>query len=156
MICREVQPYIVRKNTYLRQPISVDERVAVTLWRLATNVDYRTISALFGIGCSTVCTIVIETCEVLSEHLFHKYVYIPTGEGLQKVVDGFQSRWGFPQAIGAIDGSHIPIIKPCHCPSDYYNRKGFYSIIVQGLVDHTGKFLDAYIGWPGKCHDARV
>ena len=74
VICREVQPYIVRKNTYLKQPISVDERVAVTLWRLATNVNYRTISALFGIGCSTVCTIVIETCEVLSEHLFHKYV----------------------------------------------------------------------------------
>ena len=155
-ICREVQPYIVKKNTYLRQRISVDERVAVTLWRLATNVDYRTISALFGIGCSTVCTIVIKTCEVLSEHLFHKYVYIPTGEGLQKVVDGFQSQWGFPEAIGAIDGNHIPIIKPCHCPSHYYNRKGFYSIIVEGLVDHTGKFLDAYIGWPGKCHDARV
>ena len=75
----------------MRQAVSVDERVAVTLWRLATNVDYRTISALFGIGCSTVCTIVIETCEVLSGYLFHKYVYIPTGQGLQNIVDGFQS-----------------------------------------------------------------
>uniref|UniRef100_A0A1X7V988 Uncharacterized protein n=1 Tax=Amphimedon queenslandica TaxID=400682 RepID=A0A1X7V988_AMPQE len=41
-------------------------------------------SALFGIGCSTVCTIVIKTCEKLSERLFHKYIYMPTGEGLQK------------------------------------------------------------------------
>ena len=40
--------------------------------------------------------------------------------------------------------------------SDYYNRKGFYSIIMQVLVDHRGMFMDVYIGWPGKVHDARV
>lgn len=99
------------------------------MWRLATNVDYRTISALFGIGCSTVGAIVIETCEMISKHLFHKYICVPSGERLQ------ESRWGFPQVVAAIDGSHIPINKPYSCPSDYYNRKGFYSIIVQGLEE---------------------
>ena len=27
---------------------------------------------------------------------------------------------------------------------------------MQGLVDHMGRFMDVYIGWPGKVHDARV
>ena len=71
-------------------------------------------------------------------------------------MDGFESFWGFPQAVGAIDGSHIPIIKPAESASDYYNRKGYYSVLIQGLVDHRGIFLDVNIGWPGKVHDARV
>ena len=58
--------------------------------------------------------------------------------------------------MGAIDGTHIPIIKPDNNPSDCFNRKGFYSIIMQAVVDSRGLFLDAYIGWPGKVHDARV
>ena len=75
---------------------------------------------------------------------------------MKEVVDGFETFWGFPQAVGAIDGSHIPIIRPEESGSDYYNRKGYYSILVQGLVDHRGIFLDVNIGWPGKVHDARV
>ena len=27
---------------------------------------------------------------------------------------------------------------------------------MQGLVDHKGIFMDVYLGWPGKVHDARV
>ncbi len=27
---------------------------------------------------------------------------------------------------------------------------------MQPVVDYCGLFLDAYIGWPGKVHDARV
>ena len=58
--------------------------------------------------------------------------------------------------MGAIDGTHVLIIKPDNNPSDYFNRKGFYSIIMQAVVDSRGLFLDAYIGWPGKVHVARV
>ena len=32
--------------------------MAVTLWKLATNVEYRTLSELFGLGRSTVGEIV--------------------------------------------------------------------------------------------------
>ncbi len=28
--------------------------------------------------------------------------------------------------------------------------------IPQGLVDHNGLFMDIYVGWPGRVHDARV
>jgi hypothetical protein len=39
---------------------------------------------------------------------------------------------GFPGVIGAIDGCHIPIKQPRHNAHDYYNRKQFHSIILQG------------------------
>ena len=93
---------------------------------------------------------------MIVSHLFHRYVYMPQGERLRQVVADFETHWGFPQVAGAIDGTHIPIIKPNDCASDYYNRKGFYSVIMQAVVDSSGLFLDSYNGWPGKVHDARV
>ena len=55
-----------------------------------------------------------------------------------------------------MDGSHIPIIASPVNAKDYYNRKGFHSISLQGVVNHQCKFMDVYIGWPGSVHDARV
>ena len=156
ILCSELQPYIKKKATVLRDPISVERRVAITVWKLATNVEYRTLSNLFGIGLSTVAVIVVETCQAITSNLLKRYVSIPQDELLGEVMRGFESCWGFPQVAGAIDGSHIPIIRPEECASDYFNRKGHYSIIIQGLVDFRGRFMDVCIGWPGKVHDARV
>ena len=64
-------------------------------------------------------------------------MHIPSEEQLRETVNGFENFWGFPQVIGAIDGSHVPIIKPKECASDY-------SITIQGV--------DLLIGWPGKVH----
>ena len=60
------------------------------------------------------------------------------------------------QCAGAIDGSHIPVRAPTLNHTDYYNRKGWYSIIIQAVVDHNYIFRDVCIGWPGSVHDARV
>ena len=100
-------------------------------------MEYRTLSNLFGIGRSTVASIIAETCRAVSGKLMERFV---TGEQLKEVVKGFESVWGFPQVAGAIDGSHLPIVKPQESPSDYYNRKNYYSIIVQGLVDFRGRY----------------
>ena len=117
----------------MRSLVSVEERVAVTVGKLATNVEYRTLSSVFGLGRSTVGEIVIETCEVITSKLMSKYVYIPQDCRLREVVDGFETCWGFPQVAGAIDGSHIPIICPKDNPSDYYNRKGFTLLLCRHL-----------------------
>ena len=57
---------------------------------------------------------------------------------------------------GANDGTHIPIIAPQESTADYYNRNGYYSVVMQAVVDHRGLFTDVYIGWHGKVHDARL
>ncbi|KAG5847203.1 hypothetical protein ANANG_G00123530 [Anguilla anguilla] len=54
-LCNKLKPRLTRQDTHFRLALPLEKRVAVALWRLATNVEYRTISALFGVGRSTVC-----------------------------------------------------------------------------------------------------
>ena len=63
---------------------------------------------------------------------------------------------GIPQYVGAIDGSHTPIVSPQDHLADYYNRKSWHSIILQAVVNHELRFWNINVGWPGRVHDARV
>lgn len=56
--------------------------------------------------------------------------------------------------IGAFEGTHIPIIGQQQYNENYINRKGFLSIILQGVCDHNIKFTDCFAGWPGSVQDA--
>ena len=85
-LCSELRPYLIRRSKF-RLPVPVDQQVSVTLWRLATNVEYRTIAALFGLGVSTVCTIVLKTCDVIAKHLLPHYICMPNKQKLQEIVD---------------------------------------------------------------------
>ena len=74
----------------------------------------------------------------------------------KEVINGFETKWGFPQCVGAIDGSHIPVQAPLLNHTDYFNRKGWYSMLIQAVVDHRYLFRNINVGWPGSVHDARV
>ena len=147
---------IMHRDTHFRQAISVEQRVGITLWFLATPAEYRTIGHLFGVARCTVCVIVKEVCEAIVCVLQPQYIQFPTGEMLTRTVQGFEQIWKVPQCVGAIDGSHIPILAPANNHTDYYNRKGWYSMLVQGTVDYKYCFIDINVGWPGGVHDARV
>lgn len=47
----------------------------------------------------------------------------------------------FLGVIGAIDGTHIRVLKPSECENDYINHKFFPSLNVQVVVDAKGRFL---------------
>ena len=81
---------------------------------------------------------------------------MPSNERLGEIIEAFERKFGFPNCGGAIDGTHIPIIAPQHHHTDYYNRKGYYSIVAQVVCDHEYKVLSVVAGWPGRVHDARV
>ena len=59
VLCDKLRPHLERQTTRFRETVSVEARVAVTIWKLGTNVEHRTIAALFGLGRSTVWEIIL-------------------------------------------------------------------------------------------------
>ena len=102
----------------------MEKRVAVTIWRLATNVEYHSIGHLFGISRASVCCIVQEVCKEIIHVLMPRYIKWPEGDRMQEVIDVFEHKWGYPQCCGAIDGSHIPIIAPKQFHTNYLKPQG--------------------------------
>ena len=135
-----------------RMTVSVEKRKAISLWCLASTAEFR----IFGVSKAFVSVTLAEFCEAVCGVLLPKYIFIPKGDDLNMVVQGFEEKYRFLQTVGAVEGTHIPIQAPPEHHVDYFNRTGWYSIILQALVDDNYCFRDINVGWPGSVHDARV
>ncbi|KAG6939890.1 hypothetical protein G0U57_020772, partial [Chelydra serpentina] len=151
-LCELLSPALKRQDTRMRAALTIQKGVAIALWKLATPDSYRSVANQFGVGKSTVGVAVMQVAHAIVDLLLSKVV---TLGDVQVIIDGF-SAMGFPNCGGAIDGTHIPILGPDHQGSQYINQKGYFSMVLQALVDHKGRFSNINVGWPGKVHDARV
>ena len=155
-ICGLVGPQLMRQNTILRGAITVEKRVAVALWRLATGISYRTVGLTFGIGRCTAMNVKDEFCSALMRRA-NDFIKFPKAEAeTRQAIQKFQDISHFPQVVGALDGSHIPIKAPKEELNEYVNRKSFHCIVLQGVADANRKFLHVSTSYAGSIHDARV
>ncbi|CAM5142436.1 unnamed protein product [Natator depressus] len=151
-LCDLLSLALKRTNTKMRAALTVEKQVAIALWKLAMPDSYRSVGNQFGVGKSTVEAAVMQVANAIKDLLISRVV---TLGNVQVIVDGFAAM-GFPNCGGALDRTHIPILAPEHQASEYINRKGYSSIVLQALVDHKGCFTNINVGWPGKVHDARI
>ena len=107
----------------MRSPVSVEERVAVALRRLAAVDSFKSCGLQFGIGMSTAKTILAEF-ELCLLRLKDQFIKLSLErQELQELMDEFEEEYGIPQIVGAIDGCHIEINAPPDNHEDYFNRK---------------------------------
>ena len=79
-LCNKLRSSIERTDTVMRRAVSVERRVALTLWFLATNSDYRTIGHLFGVSKATVCLVTKDVCVAIINVLLQRYIKMPNGK----------------------------------------------------------------------------
>uniref|UniRef100_A0A3B3R9Y3 DDE Tnp4 domain-containing protein n=1 Tax=Paramormyrops kingsleyae TaxID=1676925 RepID=A0A3B3R9Y3_9TELE len=130
--------------------------LAIALWKLATNTELRLVPHLFGVGISTVWKCTHEFCRAANKVLLPELMPFPNIHKLAEMATFFEQRFRLPQCISAIDGKHIHIISPTDYHTEYFNWKGWHSIVLQGVVDGRGLFWHVSAGYPGSMHDARV
>ncbi|MCO5595739.1 hypothetical protein L7F22_049786 [Adiantum nelumboides] len=152
-----IAPQLQRSNTNYHKAILIEKRVCVALHRLASRSNLQVIVDLYEISTSAAQKIVIDFSEaMLSSRLHDLYIKWPSLERMQSLAREFEAIQGIPYVIGAMDGSHIPIIAPRAQHEDYFNRKGFHSIILQMTVASNCAIWDYDIGWAGSLHDWNV
>lgn len=81
---------------------------------------------------SNVSKIVHDVSRQILRHMWHTYICLPTVAETNQAIAAWRFQTGIPGIVGAIDGSHIAIRRPCDHGEVYFNRKGFYSLNVQG------------------------
>ena len=79
-----------------------------------------------------------------------------TDNEVKEKVSNFYRVFSLPQCLGEIDCTHIDIKAPSNNPTDYVNRKSWFSLNVQACCDYRYCFLDVVVKWPGSVHDARI
>jgi len=157
-LCCEIIPLLRREITGPGVVgLAWEQKIGASLWFLATGECFRSIGDRFGMGESTFSYALRDFINIIiTKFLAEKIAFPNTELEVNEITSEFRRIGRIPNIIGAIDGSHIPIKAPHLFPVDYFNRKGFYSIVLQAVVDHNKKFLDICVGWPGSTHDSRI
>lgn len=80
-----------------------------------------------------------------------------TFQFINKLINKFYGLAHFPKVIGAIDCTHIKLQSPSREYGEQYrNRKGYFSLNLQALVNANLEFLDVVARWLGSAHDSNI
>lgn len=154
LIAKNEQP---RPLNLVRASIKPDERLAVTLRFLATGESFHSLEYSFRISRQAISSIVQETCKALYKTLATEYFKTPNcEEEWKRIAQKFESRWNFPNGIGAIDGKRINIQQPHNSGSHYYDYKGNNSVILLAAFGPDYQCIWASIGTNGRSSDAAI
>ena len=137
--------------------ISPDKKVHMAVWFLCNQEPFRILANLFGIanrGTAHYC--IMQVLQEIVGKLHNEYILWPQQSQYTLIANEFAEKNGFPDVIGCIDGTHIPIRPPANDRESYINRKGFPSVNVMAVSDHRMVFTDVFVDRAGSVHDARV
>ncbi|KYO21941.1 hypothetical protein Y1Q_0000595 [Alligator mississippiensis] len=145
-------PHIMKQDTNMCQAIPPDKTVAMAIMKLAIPSSLQYIVNQFSMAAFAVELATREVCQLLKEITANKIICLANP---QQVIDGFNEK-GFPNCMGALDSTHIPVLCPVGRERDFTNKKGYASMILQAMVYHRGWFTNIYTGWAGSMHDEHM
>lgn len=155
-LCDELLPFITPDSNSPRLGIEPEKRLAVCLYYLKDTATLKMTANAFGISVPTISKCVKNVCKAIRDHLGPKYIKIPNEAELEDYVKQFEEELGFPQVLGAVDGTHVPIQQPNENSHSFFSYKMNYTLNVQAVCDFSGRFIDVEVRWPGGTHDAKI
>ena len=156
-LLRRVTPYIKKKTTRLRKPLSPGEKLACTLRYLATGESYESLHFQFRISTAAISLFIPEVCDSIYLSLKDEHLVVPsTADEWRELSDLIYQYWQFPNCIGAMDGKHLAMFCPDNSGSTFFNYKNFHSIVLLALVKHNYQFIYFDVGCQGRISDGGV
>jgi hypothetical protein len=119
----------------------------VTLRCLAKGLFYSEAGDLHGISKSSVCVAMDRVLTSLCRRLDN--IRFPTNEAdLKTTKTAFHGLAGFPNVVGAVDGTLIKIQAPPVNEAAFVCRKGFHAFNVQAVADTNLRYIYRHYSLP--------
>lgn len=139
--------------------VTIEIAVLASLRFYATGTYQRSLGQDFNFGISQTSASrwIHRVTEIIDHHLGDTFIRFPNSRDerqLNKVT--FMERSGFPGAVGAIDCTHIAILKPRVDEHNFLNRKGYHSLNVQCICDPNMKIINLNTNYGGATHDSFI
>ena len=90
-LVHDLRPFIQGQHTHWREPVSVEKKVVVTLFKLMHGVSIPLVADKAALGKSTVHDILRQVCTAISNHFGHLITW-PAGRRLTRIAGAFQSK----------------------------------------------------------------
>ncbi|KAF7706407.1 protein ALP1-like isoform X1 [Silurus meridionalis] len=149
------QQGLKRQKARGQPTVPVRIKVLMFLSYMGNQNGFRDISDKFDVSESTAHKSVLEVLAFFST-LGPSFISWPNASRKKTSSAAFHKLCGLDGIIGAIDGCHIKINRPNIRGGDYMNKQSFYSVRLQGIVDEKERFIDIFVGPPGRVDDARM
>lgn len=117
---------------------------------LAQGLSINVTALMFRIGRSTMQKILVEVTQAIIDVLINLYMPTLDKETWEKIAQEFEDRWNIPHCLGALDGKHFAIKKPCQSGSINFNYKKYFSMVLIAVVDAYRRFIWFNVGHYGK------
>jgi hypothetical protein len=133
------------------------EALGMFLWTCGAPQSIRQVKNKFKHSLETISRKFDEVLEALISLVFH--FIRPKGPQFGTVHHKLQEPRFWPHfrdCIGAIDGTHIPVMVPTSEIPKYIGRHGHTSQNVMAVCDFDMRFTIVVTGWLGSIHDTRV
>lgn len=148
-----------RLYTGFTSQIPLPIRLALTLRFLASGSYQRNIcNELFGpVSQSTFSRVLSVMLTIMEGSICNKYITLEMDEREQnRNMNYFYEHFNMPGTLGALDGTHVTIIKPNEYQHHYFNRKGIHSLNVLVISDAFTNVRYVNANYAGSNHDSHV
>lgn len=138
--------------------VTVKESVAMFLHICGHNITQRNAMRTFGHSQETISRKFHEVLDIMEQMAID--MFKPDHMSLTQVHPKLRSDkhyWPyFKGFIGAMDGTHVPVVVSGRDQQRYWNRKSVCSMNILAICDMDMLFTYIYVGMPGSAHDAKV
>ncbi|XP_038047967.1 putative nuclease HARBI1 [Patiria miniata] len=124
----------------------------------ATGSFYTMHGDLHDMSAPSVSRIIHRVCRAINREANRVIKFPVRQHDVNRAQRDFFAIAGFPEVVGAVDGSHIrlygaPLMDDEHL---YVNRKGWHSINIQVICDANYLITNVVARWPGSTHDSAI
>ncbi|KAF8785196.1 Protein ALP1-like like protein [Argiope bruennichi] len=154
----KIGKFIAKKSTNMREPIPIQERLAVTLIFFATGDSQSSLSYLFKFSKQTISRCIDDVCKAIIQELKEEIKLPKNEDEWLCIAQQYENQWNFPSCLRAIDGKHVVIqCQIIHLQSFFFfNYKGTFRVVLLALVDTRYCFSFVDTGCQGRISDGGV